>query len=84
MGEASLALPNSSYHEISCCHCGHVPSICSVIFCVIQEYAFTLSVTHISVMHSDALNRRASSCKAQPQCLIGAPLSIVISESNFL
>ena len=84
MGEAILALPNSSHHEISCCHCSHVPSICSVIFCVIQEYAFTLSVKRISITHSDALNRRASSSKAQPRCLIGASPAIFISESNFV
>ena len=84
MGEAILALPSSSHQEISCCHCSHVPSICSVICCVIQEYAFTLSVTHISITHSDALNWRAYYSKAQPRSLTGASPAIFISESNFV
>ena len=84
MGEAILALPNSSHHEISYCHCSHVPWICSVICCVIQEYAFTLSITHISITHSDALNQCSSYSKSQPPCLIGASPAIVKSESNFV
>ena len=84
MGEAILALPSSSHYEISYCHCNHVPWICSIICCVIQEYDFTLSITHISITHSDAVNQRASSSKAQPWCLIGVSPAIVISESNFV
>ena len=84
MGEAILALPSSSHHEISYCHCSYVPWICSIICCVIAEYAVTLSITHISITHSDALNWCASYSKSQPRCLIGASLAIVISESNFV
>ena len=84
MGEAILALPSSRHHEVSYCHCSHVPWICSVICCVIQEYAFTLSMTHISITHSNTLNRCASYSKSQPRCLIGASPAIVISESNFV
>ena len=80
MGEAILALPSSRHHEVSYCHCSHVPWICSVI----QEYAFTLSITHISITHSDALNQCSSYSKSQPPCLIGASPAIVKSESNFV
>ena len=84
MGEAILALPSSRHHEVSYCHCSHVPWIFSVICHVIQEYAFTLSVTHTSVTHSNALNRCASYSKSQPLWLIGASAATVISESNFV
>ena len=84
MGEAILALPSRSPHEVSSCHCSHVSWICSVICCVIQEYAFTLSTTHTSITHSDALNQCASYSKSQPRCLIGASPAIVTSESDFV
>ena len=55
-----------------------------VLFAVIHEYAFTLSITHISITYSGALNWCASYSKSQLRCLIGDSLAIVISESNFV